>query len=78
MSKIANILSGFASGGYSTEQAVELIENHYNPPAEETVHVVTEEDLTTNPELAEAGIKVDDAISIPAGDSEASPEPTEK
>ena len=43
-------------------------ENNQATTPESVDHVVTEEDLKNNPELADAGVKVGDTVQIPKED----------
>lgn len=65
--KLQDCNTRIAVGRAEELKALVFISQITNPKPEEELqeHVVTEEDITNNPELTQAGIKVGDSVQIP-------------
>jgi hypothetical protein len=54
-----------AKGRAEELQALNFIGNMTNPQEQGVPHIITEEDLTNNPDLVEQGVQVGDEVLIP-------------
>jgi len=65
--KLQDCNTRIAAGRAEELKALVFISQITNPKPQEDLeeHIVNEEDITNNPELSEAGIKVGDVVQIP-------------
>ena len=65
--ELQDLNTRIASGRAEELKALMFISQVTNPKQQETQqHIITEEDMTANPELKDAGVKVGDEVTIPA------------